>query len=52
MNFTEFVKTQGLTRTAKLVRKPVSTIQTWMNSGKTFIIKEDDSGNFNVWEKK
>lgn len=53
MNFLNYIQLHGLTRTAKLLSKSISTIQSWKDSGKTYEIKlDEESQKFYAWERK
>lgn len=51
MELSHFVKMHGLTRASKLLSKPISTIQSWVKSGKDYRIgmNGDNFGVF-VWK--
>lgn len=52
MDLNHYVKIHGLTSAAKRLGKSISTVQSWVNSGKVYKLKANESGELEAWERK
>ena len=46
------IEENGLTSAAKRLGKSISTVQSWVNSGKVYKLKANESGELEAWERK